>query len=105
MVSKGSRSILFSYVSVGVAVLAYPIFANPPCFVERSPPAIEFSRGTDVRCRSGRPVDVILDIAFIERHESRISGNRPSNPSSEASQMPRSVIRPVTSRAGVTSNA
>ena len=35
----------------------------------------------------------------------RRSGNRPSRPSREAGQTPRSVISAVTSRAGVTSNA
>ncbi len=33
------------------------------------------------------------------------SGNNSTNPAREAEQMPRSVIRPVTSRAGVTSKA
>jgi len=33
------------------------------------------------------------------------SGNNPTNPASLAVQMPHSVIKPVTSRAGVTSNA
>ncbi len=35
----------------------------------------------------------------------RCSGYSPSSPSREASHMPRSVISPVTSRAGVTSKA
>jgi N-alpha-acetyl-L-2,4-diaminobutyrate deacetylase len=34
-----------------------------------------------------------------------ISGNKPAKPSDDASQIPRSVISPVTSRLGVTSNA
>ncbi len=37
-------------------------------------------------------------------HDYACSGKSPMIPASEASQMPRSVIKPVTSLAGVTSN-
>ena len=40
----------------------------------------------------------------VARHRPR-SGNNPSRPSREAGQRPRSVMRAVTSRAGVTSKA
>ena len=48
---------------------------------------------------------LVLDVAFVDHHESRASGKSPSSPLSDASQIPRSVISPVTSRAGVTSKA
>ncbi len=98
-----ARAATHAYVAVAdTEILVLP---DQPGFEQRFAPGIEFPCRYDVRGGSWRPVTDVLDITFVDRQVLAFSGKRFVNPASLALQMPRSVISPVTSRAGVTSNA
>ena len=73
---------------------------------EGSSPGNEFCCFRSNERRRLLPACPVLDVAFVNHPVPDASaGNRRVSPASLASQMPHSVIRPVTRRAGVTSNA
>src|SRR5210317_2113101 len=90
---------------ISVANAQILVLTDETGFKQRPAACLKLTGTFSVWSGSRYPVDVVLDIAFVNGHAFFISGNRSSRPSSEAEQMPRSVIRPVTRRAGVTSNA
>ena len=94
-----------AHADVAVADAEIFVLADQSGLVQGPAPVIEIPCRQNVRGGPLRPVADVLDIAFVDRQESTFSGKRLVNPASLASQIPRSVISPVTRRAGVTSNA
>ena len=62
-------------------------------------------RSSQNRLGSWMPLAQAMDDNGERLQAASASGNSPCSPASDASQMPRSVMSPVTSRAGVTSKA
>jgi len=98
-----ARAATHAYVAVADAEIF--VLTDQPGLVQRLAPGIEFPCRRDVRGRPWRPVADVLDSAFVDRQTEPFCGNKPASPAVLAAQIPRSVIRPVISRAGVTSKA
>ena len=94
-----------THTYVAVADVDILVLADQSGLVQRLTPGVEFLCSRDVCGAPWRPVADVLDGAFVDRQAFTFSGKRLVNPASLALQMPRSVISPVTRRAGVTSNA
>ena len=97
-----ARSATHAYVAVADAEIL--VLADQPGLVQWLALGIELPCRRDVRGGPWRPVAGVLDVAFVDFQSTTFSGNRLARPCSLAAHIPRSVIKPVTRRAGVTSN-
>jgi len=98
-----ARSATHAYVAVADAEIL--VLADQPGLVQRLAPGVEFPCCRHVCGGPWRPVADVLDSAFVDRQIAAFSGNKPARPAVLAAQIPRSVIKPVINRAGVTSKA